>query len=1167
MVSATSWFIGRAAVVTGVVAGDRRQHRLRKIHRGVVTSHQHVVHEVEPEHGEQEAGSRGDEGLHPAQPVTHPPVGSSSGADPVLDALERVIGELPGGGEAREGSGEMADAVRLGIAERKHVAVQAGTGTGKTLAYLVPAILSERTTVVATATKALQDQLAGKDLPFLQRTSATLRVGAAEGAVQLPLHAAARRVARPRARTRASSPSTAWPSACRAEELLHLVDWAPPPRPAIGAELDVEPSERAWSAVSVSAQECPGARPLPQRRHVLRGGRSPTGPRGRRRRGQPPPLRARPGHGRRAAPRPRAGRDRRGPPAGGHRVGHQRHRGHRRALHRPGPAHPGRHRRRPAARGRRRRRAGSSPRRCARTATSGCAAACPTTWPAPSRWPRAAWSRCSRRPATCPIDAPEDTRTEGRAPGAVRPARSLDDLAGVERVSDDQVVWVEGTDANPVLRVAPLDVSGLLKERLWDKRTAVLTSATLPAQLPARLGVASAQITELDVGSPFDYEAHALLYCAAHLPDPRNPGYVEALTDELGDLIEAAGGRTLALFTSFRVLDEAAAALQLRFGDDLPILTPARPAQGRLLEQFTADEATSLFATMGFWQGVDVPGRVASAWWPSTASRSPAPTSPSSRPAASGPGRRRSALIDLPRAATLLAQGAGRLIRTATDHGVVAVLDPRLAKAGYRWELVNALPPMRRTKERDEARRTLEVDPRPSSRERDPHDPIRPVGVDLRHVYDCGCAARAAAPPPVPEAGGQAGSAHHHPAARHDAAGGGRGGVRRHGRRRRRRRHRRSATCRPPPRRRWSAASPTGSRSSALFRHPLGLPIPHTAIIVERKDQFGETLGEFIQSSFLTGDAVAERVRAGPRRRPGGALAGRCPPTPTGWPATSLGGAVEVVDLLEDEDVHDVLERLRPRAARGGLDRPDGRPGARRRSPRRAATTRWSTRRCGASTATSTSTATSSRTASATSRPGGSRARWRTGSSSACSTALRAVLDDMAHDREHGLRQQLDAADPAVRRRAADLPELRAKGEQLTRDLLERPELRAWIAAAVDRRQDRAPVAVGRPRRRSCAPDRRARSTSGGERLLAEPALIAKIDDAAEAGGALRGRALRRRDQPARGDHHRPLGRRGDQRAPRAAARPRPPVHPHQRHGGRRRSPAWGSTPWPRCSA
>jgi ATP-dependent DNA helicase DinG len=220
--------------------------------------------------------------------------------------------------------------------------------------------------------------------------------------------------------------------------------------------------------------------------------------------------------------------------------------------------------------------------------------------------------------------------------------------------------------------------------------------------------VSTAQIRELDVGSPFDYEEHALLYCASHLPDPRNPGYVEALTDELGDLIEAAGGRTLALFTSFRVLDEAAAALQLRFGEDLPILTQRDLPKARLIEQFTADEATSLFATMGFWQGVDVPGRslslVAIDRIPF-----PRPDEPLLEARRERAGTQAFGLIDLPRAATLLAQGSGRLIRTATDHGVVAVLDPRLAKAGYRWALVNALPPMRRTKDGAEARRTLEA--------------------------------------------------------------------------------------------------------------------------------------------------------------------------------------------------------------------------------------------------------------------------------------------------------------------------------------------------------------------------------------------------------------------------------------------------------------------------
>jgi ATP-dependent DNA helicase DinG len=155
------------------------------------------------------------------------------------------------------------------------------------------------------------------------------------------------------------------------------------------------------------------------------------------------------------------------------------------------------------------------------------------------------------------------------------------------------------------------------------------------------------------------------------------------------------------------VLDEAAAALQLRFGEDLPILTQRDLPKAKLIERFTTDEATSLFATMGFWQGVDVPGRSLSLV---TIDRIPfpRPDEPLLEARRERAGAAAFGLIDLPRAATLLAQGSGRLIRTATDRGVVAVLDPRLAKAGYRWELVSALPPMRRTKDRDDAIRTLE---------------------------------------------------------------------------------------------------------------------------------------------------------------------------------------------------------------------------------------------------------------------------------------------------------------------------------------------------------------------------------------------------------------------------------------------------------------------------
>jgi ATP-dependent DNA helicase DinG len=265
-------------------------------------------------------------------------------------------------------------------------------------------------------------------------------------------------------------------------------------------------------------------------------------------------------------------------------------------------------------------------------------------------------------------------------------------------------VWVEGLAGTPVVRVAPIDVGDALATHLWAEHdgetvTAVLTSATIPGGLGARLGLEDGSYDELDVGSPFDFEDHALLYCAAHLPDPRSPEYEAAMHDELVALLEAAGGRTLALFTSWRAMHAAAAyatdRVQYRVlrQDDLP-----KPA---LLRAFTDDETSCLFATMGFWQGVDVPGTALSQV---IIDRLPfaRPDEPllQARRQRAGPNAFR--LIDLPRAATMLAQGAGRLIRSHSDRGVVAVLDSRLAKAGYRWDLVNALPPMRRTRDRED---------------------------------------------------------------------------------------------------------------------------------------------------------------------------------------------------------------------------------------------------------------------------------------------------------------------------------------------------------------------------------------------------------------------------------------------------------------------------------
>ena len=234
--------------------------------------------------------------------------------------------------------------------------------------------------------------------------------------------------------------------------------------------------------------------------------------------------------------------------------------------------------------------------------------------------------------------------------------------------------------------------------------TAVLTSATIPPRLGERLGLPDGTYDQLDVGSPYAYDEQALLYCPLHLPDPRHADYEAAMHAELVELIEAAEGRTMALFTSWRAMDAAADALRdrsrwpLRTQSDLP-----KPA---LVARFSNEETSCLFATMGFWQGVDVPGRALSLV---TIDRLPFPRPDDpllqARRAKAGPGAFE--LIDIPRAATLLAQGAGRLIRSPTDRGVVAVFDVRLAKARYRWSLINALPPMRRTRHRSDVEEFL----------------------------------------------------------------------------------------------------------------------------------------------------------------------------------------------------------------------------------------------------------------------------------------------------------------------------------------------------------------------------------------------------------------------------------------------------------------------------
>jgi len=282
----------------------------------------------------------------------------------------------------------------------------------------------------------------------------------------------------------------------------------------------------------------------------------------------------------------------------------------------------------------------------------------------------------------------------------------------------------------------------------------------------------------------------------------------------------------------------------------------------------------------------------------------------------------------------------------------------------------------------------------------------------------------------------------------------------------------------------------------ALFRHPLGVPIPHTAIITARKEQFGETLGEFIHSSFLTPDAVAERVQsAGVGDRVARWLVQ--PANADKLAGHVLGGAVEVVDLLEDEAVHDVLERVvRERLSSASIVPMAGRAlGALTKEGRHTEVVDAALK--------GLDRYLDEHRDDLRSRFRDQAPWWLPGAVEdrifeRLLDGLRSVLDDMAHDRGHGLRRQLDARIERFVEELQTSPQLRARGEQLTRDLLERPELRTWVASLWADGKDHLREQAGDP-----ASDLHAQLAhairSAGERLVAEPALVAKVDDTAEA--------------------------------------------------------------------
>lgn len=285
------------------------------------------------------------------------------------------------------------------------------------------------------------------------------------------------------------------------------------------------------------------------------------------------------------------------------------------------------------------------------------------------------------------------------------------------------------------LHAAPLGVAGLLRTNLWDEKVGILTSATLalgesfdpiaravgleksasePGEGTASRAGASptaasssapttSRWTGLDVGSPFDYPKQGILYIAKSLPTPGSQATTDAQADEMAALMEAAGGRTLGLFSSRRAAERAAELLRPRL--PFPVLCQGDDQLPALVRAFAEDEATCLFGTLSLWQGVDVPGAACSLVM---IDRIPFPRPDDPVKAARARfiethGGNGFMQVSATHAALLLAQGAGRLIRTMSDKGVVAVLDPRLATARYGSFLVQSLPDFWRTTDTDVA--------------------------------------------------------------------------------------------------------------------------------------------------------------------------------------------------------------------------------------------------------------------------------------------------------------------------------------------------------------------------------------------------------------------------------------------------------------------------------
>ncbi|GAA3182542.1 MULTISPECIES: ATP-dependent DNA helicase [Streptomyces] len=637
------------------------------------------------------------------------------------DLLHAAVAAV--GGTERPGQVAMAEAVAEAVHDQSHLLVQAGTGTGKSLGYLVPALAHGDRVVVATATLALQRQLVERDLPrtvdalhpqLRRRPDFAMLKGRSN---YLCLHRLHEGVPQEEEEGLFDPFEAATPTSKLGKDLLRLRDWADETETGDRDDLTPGVSDRAWGQVSVASRECLGASKCAYgagcfaeaareraktadvviTNHALLAIDAIEGA---------PVL-----------------------PEHDVLIIDEAHELVSRVTGvATGELTPGQVNR--------------AVRRAAKLVNEKAADQLQTAAETFERLMELALpGRLEEVPEDlgyCLMALRDAARTVISALGATRDKNVQDEdavrkqaLASVENVhavaeriangSEYDVVWYERHDRfGASLRVAPLSVSGLLREKLFADRSVVLTSATLKLGgdfngVGASLGLSPEGVREddapvwkgLDVGSPFDYGKQGILYVAKHLAQPGREGSRDDMLDELAELIEAAGGRTLGLFSSMRGAQAAAEAMRGRL--DMPVLLQGEETLGELIRTFAADARTCLFGTLSLWQGVDVPGpncqlvvmdRVP---FP----RPDDPLMSARQKAVEEAGGNGFMAVAATHAALLMAQGAGRLVRATGDRGVVAVLDPRLERARYGSFLRKSMPDFWYTTDRNQVRRSL----------------------------------------------------------------------------------------------------------------------------------------------------------------------------------------------------------------------------------------------------------------------------------------------------------------------------------------------------------------------------------------------------------------------------------------------------------------------------